>query len=219
MFTAVEPSTQGATGWVANGQYNLPPDIGDVGLGISAAGSTATASDGTAEQNLVIRLDILDRGNRLFTIDPSGARLTDDTGHVVIGATAYSGNMQVAQITLGPGGRDDVQLAFALPSTMVVATLSAVSVDLPYMYGTRSDIAHFTFAPAQAAATPVGGGGAIYTPNVYNDYYIAPGYAGGYGSSYYPDLMSTWWGSDWGNPELAWADSSWWWTPGFPWWL
>ncbi|MCX5677095.1 MAG: hypothetical protein NTX87_19070, partial [Planctomycetota bacterium] len=216
VFTSVEPSTQAPSGWVASGQYNLPPDIGDVGIGVSAAGSTATAASGAAGQHMAIRLNVADRSSQLFTIDPSGARLSDDAGHVVVGATAYSNNMQVAQISIGPGGRDDVQLAFSLPSTIDVAALSAVNIDLPYTYGSRSEVAHFRFAPGASAApapvSPAYAPGPSYTTYNYNDYYARPGYTD-YLGSYYP--WSNYLGAY--DPWSWWANS-WWWQPSYPWW-
>jgi len=214
-FAAVEPSTQGPSGWVGPGQYSLPPDVGGVGIGVSAAGSTVETAGSPAGQELVVRLAVAVTGNQLFTIDPSGARLSDDAAYVVVGATVYSNNLQVAQISLGPGGRDDLQLAFSLPSTINVAALAAFNVDLPYQYGGRSAVAHFRFAPAPAG---IGGGGAAsYTPTyqtyTYNDYYsqpgstdYSPGYTGGWG-------WSSWWAPSWGWPGWGWWCNGW----GAPW--
>jgi len=212
VFAATEPSTQAPSGWVGPGQYSLPPDVGGVGIGVSAAGSTAHATGSAAGQSLVVRLAVAATGSQLFTIDPSRARLSDDAGHVVVGATAYSDNRQVTQISLGPGGRDDVQLAFILPPTMNVAALAALSVDLPYQYGSRSEVAHFQFAPAPAG---IGGGGAsAAAPTgktyIYNNYSNQPGYADSGYMDYFPGYMGGYGGSSWWAPGWGWPTWGWW---------
>ena len=211
-FSPLAPSSAADTGWRGSGQYNLPPKVGGVTVEVVAAANRTADSAGATVQTFAIRLGITARGTQAVSLDPATARLYDEPGHLLVGATAYSGNRPVTADTIGPGGSDTVQLEFALPSTMSIETLGNVTVEWPYTYGGQTYVAHFEFAPYDTS----GQGSAVIMPSprdsggysiVTNNYYSTAPYETVPLYNYSPSLYtaySDWWPYDswgWGWPS------------------
>jgi hypothetical protein len=170
-----------------------------------------TDPSGQPAQAFVVRLGIINSGTQLMAIDPSAVRLVDRDGRVLVGARAFSGDTRVTMETIGPGGKDTLQLEFPLPPGVDLRTLTLEDVDLPYSYGATAYVAHLDFlssegkgiynAPANPYTTmtaPAGNGYGSYADTAPQYFYADTGYMA------YPDDWS--WGSSWWWP---------WWGSGF----
>ena len=209
-FSPAQPVRPASAGWVSGGQYSLPPGAGAVTNEASAFGSITAGPSGAQYQTFVVRLTIANSGTESLTMAPSSMRFMDESGRLVTGATAYSGTMRVSMDTVGPGGRDELQLEFGLPTSLTLQSLGPANVEVPYAYGDTTYLTELRFIPSPpppsapvAAALP-----AYNTSNVYNNYnyyneYIYPVYAS---SDYYPYYA---------YPSVGWDGWPWWWSRGF----
>jgi len=199
-FSPAQPAKPASAGWVSGGQYSLPPGAGAVTIEASAFGSITAGPGGAQYQTFVVRLTIANSGTESLIMAPSSMRFMDESGHLVTGATAYSGVVRVSTDTVGPGGRDELQLEFSLPPVLALKDLGPVDVDVPYAYGDTSYLTELRFIPSPppiasaAASLP-----AYPTSNVYNNYNY-------YGQYTYPDYYQ----------DYAYYPTGWW--GGWPWW-
>ena len=208
-FDPAAPASPGASGWTGSGKYSLPPDIGAVSVETSAFGSLMTDASGNPNQAFVVRLTIANNGTQPMTIDPAAVQLVDKAGRVLVGARAFSGNTRTTSDTIGPGGKDVLQLEFPLPEGSDIKTLEIEDVDLPYAYGAAPYLARLGFVPAAssqvlsapqmpAAASPGSTGYPAATT-----YYTAPYDTSDYAYAY-PDYSSSiWWGPSWWWPSVG----------------
>jgi hypothetical protein len=199
-FSPAQPAKPASAGWVSGGQYSLPPGAEAVTIEASAFGSITAGPGGAQYQTFVVRLTIANSGTESLMMAPSSMRFMDESGHLVTGATAYSGVVRVSTDTVGPGGRDELQLEFSLPPVLALKGLGPVDVDVPYAYGDTSYLTELRFIPspppnASAAALP-----AYPTSNVYNNYNY-------YNEYTYPEYA---------YPDYAYYPTGWW--GGWPWW-
>jgi hypothetical protein len=225
-FTLAVTDEGTASGETAAGVYQLPPGDGSVLVKVGAYGVVTTTDRGTEGQCLYVRLTIEDHGNLLFTVDPSTARLTDDEGHRVSGADLYAGQTRLASASVSPGGRDEVQLGFALPPDRLFADIGSLTVEWAYRYGDQQHVTTVNLVKGQqpASGAPV----AIYVSDAYAygdlyPLYGSPTVSAGcypdvpyadypylYGSYAYP-----YWHTDWWWLSLWWPDWPFFW--GTPW--
>ena len=202
-FSPVQPAKPASAGWVAGGQYSLPPGFGAVTMEASAFGSITAGPSGAQHQTFVVRLTMANNGTESLRMVPASMRFVDESGHLVTGATAYSGVVRISTDTVGPGGRDELQLEFSLPPELALKGLGPVDMDVPYAYGNTSYLTELRFIPspppsaASAAALP-----SYNESNVYNNYneYAYPDYAY---SDYYPYYAY--------YPLAWWSGWPWWW--------
>ncbi len=203
-FDPTAPPSPSASGWVGNGKYDLPPDIGGVSVDTSAFGSIVTDAQGNPSQAFVVRLTIANSGTQPMTIDPATVQLVDKAGRVLVGARAFSGNNRVTTDTIAAGGRDVLQLEFPLPPGADVKTLEIEDVDLPYVYGATPYVTRLGFVPAAGTATyfaPQTPAATYPTTPEYtteNNYYSAPYDTSSYDYGYPDYAYSGWWGPTWG---------------------
>jgi len=205
-FSPVQPAKPASAGWVAGGQYSLPPGFGAVTMEASAFGSITAGPSGAQHQTFVVRLTMANNGTESLRMVPASMRFVDESGHLVTGATAYSGVVRISTDTVGPGGRDELQLEFSLPPELALKGLGPVDIDVPYAYGNTSYLTELRFIPspppsaASAAALP-----SYNESNVYNNYneYAYPDYAY---SDYYPYYAY--------YPLAWWSGWPWWWVGG-----
>jgi hypothetical protein len=216
-FDPAASPTPAASGWVSGGRYNLPPDIGGATVDATAFGSIMKDSSGNPSVAFVVRLAIVNNGQESMLIDPASVRLVDRAGRMIVGARAFSGQNRVTEDTIGPGGKETLQLEFPLPASVDLKTLEIEDVDLPYLYGQSPYVTQLKFVPAGTKETYAAPRTATVPeyPNpssnsyTYN-YYPAPydnsaGYTTDYGLGYGYDY-------GYGYPYYGWG-SSWW--PGF----
>lgn len=147
-FSPAQPAKPASAGWVSGGQYSLPPGAEAVTIEASAFGSITAGPGGAQYQTFVVRLTIANSGTESLMMAPSSMRFMDESGHLVTGATAYSGTVRVSTDTVGPGGRDELQLEFGLPPVLALNGLGPVDVDVPYAYGDTSYLTELRFVPA-----------------------------------------------------------------------
>jgi len=164
---------------------------------------------------MYVRLSISNSGDQPFTILPASSNFFDDLGHRVVGAALFSGQTRLTSGTVGPGGRDDLQLGFALPADSSFGALNDLAVQFAYLYGNQSYAAEAQLTKAannlySAPATQY----PATSPTVYSDVGYASGgdygYGYGYVSPFYVDTYPAYWG---GYPWWGWSSF------GFgPWW-
>lgn len=203
---STEATTSGATG---PGQYRLPPNVGAVAVDVSAFGYTADQAEAAGEF-LYVRLNIVNSGDRPFTLDPATARLTDGDGNRMVGGVLYSGQTALDSLSVAPGGREDVQLGFPLPAGVRFAGLETAAVEWPYWYGSQPYVAVLGLSKVQARAEYGGGTTQVIYNYVYDttpDYgfaYVAYPYNYPY---YYPNYDYNYWHTPW-----WWRRHSFWWN-------
>jgi hypothetical protein len=206
-FDPAAPPSPGISGWEGSGKYVLPPGIGAVTINTMAFGSIMTGTSETPSQAFVVRLTIANAGTQSIVIDPATVRLMDKAGRVLVGARAFSGNVRVTSDTIGPGGKDIVQLEFPLTEGADIRNLEIEDVDLPYSYGGTSYVTQLGFAPAETkqaiylSQTIYSAPESYPIENTYYNYYSAPYNPLGYTTGYTSDLL---WQPGWG----------WQWWPG-----
>jgi hypothetical protein len=205
-FRPVATSESAASGEAGGGAYQLPPGVGGVTVNVSAFGYLPADETSGQTQFLYVRLSIANAGDRPFTVIPAASSFFDDLGHRVVGAALFSGQTRLTSGTVGPGGQDDLQLGFALPSNTSFGTIGGLSVQWAYMYGNQSYVAETQLAKSSGNVytAPTGGG---YTPGGPTAY-VVPDSA--YVSPIYLDTYSSYWG---GYPWWIWSgfgSSPWW---------
>jgi hypothetical protein len=221
---SADQSTE-VSGEASIGSYQLPPSGGPVTVNVGAYGVISTPEKGMPAEYLYLRLDIMNQGTMRFTVDPSQATLTDDSGHRVTGADLYAGQTRLASATVSPNGTEHVQLGFVLPPDSRFDNLQSVTIVWPYSYGSQPYTAVTSFAktPPPEAQPMAGGDAAVsgaydnpagYFPDgLYAAYpylygsYVYPSYgwaASWWPSSCWPDFGFNWWGNSWCWPRSWW---------------
>jgi len=221
------------SGEASIGSYQLPPSGGPVTVNVGAYGVIGTPEKGMPGEYLYLRLDIVNLGTMRFTVDPSQATLTDDSGRRVTGADLYAGQTRLASTTVSPNGTEHVQLGFVLPPDSRFDSLQTVTIVWPYTYGAQSYTAVTSLAktPPPEAQPMAGGNAAVSAPyeapyeGVYDNSFCSPDdlyatYPYLYGSYVYPSygLAASWWPSSyWPDYGLNWWGNSWFWPRS--WWF
>jgi hypothetical protein len=213
------------SGEASIGSYQLPPSGGPVTVNVGAYGVVSTPENGMPAEYLYLRLDIMNQGTTRFTVDPSQATLTDDSGHRVTGADLYAGQTRLASTTVSPNGTEHVQLGFVLPPDSRFDNLQSVTIVWPYTYGSQPYTAVTPFAKTPPPeAQPMAGGNAAVSGAYDNSFYSPDGlyatYPYLYGSYVYPSYgwaMSWWPSSCWPDFGFNWWGNSWFWPRS--WWF
>jgi hypothetical protein len=173
---AVSPQAA-APGWVAKGQYRLPPGVGAVTVDLSARGEIVRGKQDVEAEEVDIHVTIRNRGPSAFTLDPAAVRLVDDEGRAVFGATGYRGKAETGAIQVAGGANDAVVLVFQLPPNIRFATMGSFQFIWPCRYGDRAFETRTKF---------------IKVEDVYYNY---PGYS--YPGYYYPYYYPYHYGYEW----------------------
>jgi hypothetical protein len=107
-------------------------------------------------QFLYVGLVITNTGALPLTVAPASCAYTDDAGHRTSGASLFSGNSPLVSATVAAGGRDDLQLGFAVPDGAALADARGLTVDVAFTCGGRPYTIQvpFTKAPAAIAGPP-----------------------------------------------------------------
>jgi hypothetical protein len=221
-FTPSADQSAEVSGQASIGGYQLPPSGGPVMVNVGAYGVVGTPEKGMPGEYLYLRLDIMNQGPVRFTVDPSQATLTDDSGHRVTGADLYAGQTRLASTTVSPNGTEHVQLGFVLPPDSRFDNLQSVTIVWPYMYGSQpyTAVASFAKTPPPEAQPMAGGDAAVSGAYDNSAAYFPDGLSAAYpylyGSYVYPSYgwAASWW------PSSCWPDYGWsgtWWPYG--WWF
>ncbi len=156
--------------YAPEGEEKLPPEAGDIDVGVAARGVVRGKKDEVPEESVHVHLDVANRGAEPFVLEPAGARLIDDEGNERAGARLENAAEDGAPLALPPGKKAKYTLAFDLPRGTQFESIGSFRVRWPYRYGDRGYTAETKF---------------IKIEEVEYDYYPGPYYGPYYGPYHY----------------------------------
>jgi hypothetical protein len=151
-------SATGAGGSTPTAAVRLQPTTADATISVYGY----LTSDG--DQYLYVGVSIANNGREPLVLLPASCAYTDDQGRRTSGGSLFSGQMALASATVAAGGRDNLQLGFAVPDGVRLSDIRAVTVDLVFSSAGQPYAVQTRFSKAPAAAPPVVAPPAVTAP-------------------------------------------------------
>ena len=152
-YVEFRPTAAAGSPAAAAVSVRLLPTVADATAAVSAYGYVSAEQ----AQYLYVGLAITNNGDQPLALVPGSCRWTDDLGRRASGGSLFSGQTPLASATVAAGGRDDLQLGFAVPGGALLAEIRSITVDVALTYAGRPYMVQVQFsksAPGQVPPPP-----------------------------------------------------------------
>jgi len=136
-FRPVEGAQAAGPGWVARGEYRVPPEMPYVNVSLSARGTIGKNPRGVEFEQVNVQVAVVNRAPQPWLLNPAEVKLVDDDGRAVTGAEAYRGRNRVQEIQVPPGAGDRLELVIELPPPIRFSSMGSFVLIWPYRYGDK----------------------------------------------------------------------------------